>query len=367
MNPFATALRGAGHDARLFLVASAAMGLVVGIYDLTLTLYLHALAFRADDIGLFGATTAAAALVSSLPAGLLLLRLGRRPVLLVAGLLHALALALLTVLHEPAALLAVAAVIGVSASPFWATVMPALTDDSLPEARVHLFAVQSFAMYAMTAFGAAVGGSVPELVARVTHQPSTGPGPLRAALWCAAVVVAAGAIPFIWLRPGSGGGDTDAGGGAGGRWRDAVDLPRFGRLLLPDVLLALSLGAMALFLPLYFGLRFRLSPGALGAVFAPVNAVAALATLLAPLAAQRVGRSRSLLALLALTVPLLGLVAYTPLLAPAVAALYLQTSARTMVDPLYAACVMEQVTERQRTLLGSLYQITWNVGFSLGP
>ncbi len=51
----------------------------------------------------------------------------------------------------------------------------------------------------------------------------------------------------------------------------------------------------------------------------------------------------------------------------AVVTLYAQGSARTMTEPLYASFVVARATGGQRALLGSLYQMTWNVGFSLGP
>lgn len=356
-------LRGVGRDARLFLAATAGMGLVIGIYDLTFALYLRALGFRADYIGLFSAAAALSSLLSSLPVGLLLARVGRRPVLLGAGALHALALLLLTALRDPAPLLAVAAVIGAAAGPYWAATAPALTDDTAPDARVRVFAVQSFLLWAMAAVGSALGGAVPEVAGRALGQPAAAAAPLRVALWLVAAAIGASTLPFVGLR--ARGGATDAGGR--GTEQRVVDLALFARLLVPDALLALALGAMVLFLPLFFSVRYHIAPGGLGLIFALSNIVAAVATLAAPAVAARVGHTRALLGLLAVSVPLLGLVTYAPLLPVAVVALYAQGSARTMTEPLYASFAMARAPGAQRALLGSLYQMTWNVGFSLGP
>lgn len=327
-------LRGVGRDARLFLAATAGMGLVIGIYDLTFALYLRALGFRADYIGLFSAAAALSSLLSSLPVGLLLARVGRRPVLLGAGALHALALFLLTALRDPAPLLAVAAVIGAAAGPYWAATAPALTDDTAPDARVRVFAVQSFLLWAMAAVGSALGGAVPEVAGRALGQPAA--APLRVALWLVAAAIGASTLPFVGLR--ARGGATDAGGR--GTEQRVVDLALFARLLVPDALLALALGAMVLFLPLFFSVRYHIAPGGLGLIFALSNIVAAVATLAAPAVAARVGHTRALLGLLAVSVPLLGLVTYAPLLPVAVVALYAQGSARTMTEPLYASFAM---------------------------
>jgi MFS family permease len=226
-----------------------------------------------------------------------------------------------------------------------------------------VFAVNSFLLWAMLALGSAAGGAIPELAAHALHQPAVSAGPLRVALWCTVAAIVLSTLPFLGL-------DDHEGRSPEGEpltLRRLVDVPQFARLLVPDALLAVALGAMVLFLPLYFALRFSLAPGALGAIFAPANICAGLATLAAPLVAARWGRLRALVALLALTVPLMVLIAFAPLLWIAVAAVYLRAILRTLVEPLYSSFAMEQVSEAQRPLLGSLYTTTWSVGFSAGP
>jgi MFS family permease len=40
---------------------------------------------------------------------------------------------------------------------------------------------------------------------------------------------------------------------------------------------------------------------------------------------------------------------------------------RTLIEPVYAAFAMEQVSDRQRATLSGFYSVTWSIGFSIGP
>jgi len=40
---------------------------------------------------------------------------------------------------------------------------------------------------------------------------------------------------------------------------------------------------------------------------------------------------------------------------------------RTLIEPVYSAFAMEQVSPRQRATLAGFYSVTWSIGFSVGP
>ncbi|HXX79312.1 MAG TPA: MFS transporter, partial [Ktedonobacteraceae bacterium] len=40
---------------------------------------------------------------------------------------------------------------------------------------------------------------------------------------------------------------------------------------------------------------------------------------------------------------------------------------RTLIEPVYAAFAMEQVSDRHRATLSGFYSVTWSIGFSIGP
>src|SRR5205807_2525719 len=112
-------------------------------------------------IGLLSAVFALSSLVAGLPIGLLMVRFGPRPVLLLGGVVLALSLLAITFLRDPVFLIVVGIVNGAAGVPYWAASGPILTAGSTPASRVHIFALNSFVFWITMALGAAVGGVVP--------------------------------------------------------------------------------------------------------------------------------------------------------------------------------------------------------------
>ncbi len=61
------------------------------------------------------------------------------------------------------------------------------------------------------------------------------------------------------------------------------------------------------------------------------------------------------------------LVGFAPNIYLAIAGEYTRSFMRTLIEPVYAAFVMEQVSDRHRATLSGFYGLTWSIGFSIGP
>jgi MFS family permease len=68
-----------------------------------------------------------------------------------------------------------------------------------------------------------------------------------------------------------------------------------------------------------------------------------------------------------LSAPLMILIGYAPTLWLAIAGEYTRSFMRTLIEPVYAAFAMEQVSDRYRATLSGFYSVTWSIGFSVGP
>jgi len=68
-----------------------------------------------------------------------------------------------------------------------------------------------------------------------------------------------------------------------------------------------------------------------------------------------------------LTAPLMVTIGFAPTLPLAIAGEYTRSFMRTLIEPIYAAFAMEQVSDRHRSTLSGFYSVTWSVGFSIGP
>lgn len=77
----------------LILLYTLGKGFQIFIAQVTTNLYAYSLNYHKDFIGVFSAMPAIGALVAAIPIGLLADRIGRKPLLLISGVLNPLALA----------------------------------------------------------------------------------------------------------------------------------------------------------------------------------------------------------------------------------------------------------------------------------
>ncbi len=141
----------------------------------------------------------------------------------------------------------------------------------------------------------------------------------------------------------------------------------FVKLLLPDILFTTGEGAVVALIQLYFVLRFHLLPGSLGIIFTISGLAGGIFSLTAPLFVNRWSKLRIITIVMYLSAPLMVLIGFAPTLILSISGEYARSFMRTLIEPVYAAFVMEKVSDRYRATLSGFYGVTWSIGFSIGP
>ena len=149
--------------------------------------------------------------------------------------------------------------------------------------------------------------------------------------------------------------------------RERLPVGLFVKLLIPDLLFTMGEGAVVALMQLFFILRFNLLPGPLGIIFTISGLAGGLFSLTAPLFVKRWSKLRVITTVQYLTAPLMILIGFAPTLPLAIAGEYTRSLMRILIEPIYAAFAMEQVSDRHRATLSGFYAVTWSIGFSLGP
>src|SRR5579859_2322803 len=288
-----------GRNVWILLLFTLGKGFQISIGAVTINLYVYSLGYKQDFVGLFAGMSALAALLMAVPAGMISDRLGRKPVLLITGLITPLTLVAIAFSASVPAVLISSFANGIFASFYWVTAVPMLAESVGDDERVGALAMNSFLLLGIGALGSLVGGFVPEIVATWIHQPATHPEPLRAGILAAAVIVTLAALPLFWLRvpkraaspetqaaeqtaqPSDERAQAEAPSGAGRRAQSEPSTvghqpqaaPRrsmlvlFAMLLIPDLFLSFGEGMVIGLLQLFFFLKFGLQPGTLGGLF----------------------------------------------------------------------------------------------------
>jgi MFS family permease len=353
----------------LLLFFTLGKGFQLTIATLNVNYYAHSLGYQPDFIGLLSAVPAIGALISAVPVGLLADRIGRKPVLIASAILTPLFLAGIGLGTAPLWLLTCAFLQGVVSTAYWVTNLPLLTESTTEQQRVGVFALNSFLLLGVGALGNLLGGAIPEIAASILHVSPASTVALRYGVLAAALSTFIFGLPLWFLREPKRQRLTASQKNTDMvlKPREELPVPLFAKLLIPDLLFTMGEGAVVALIQLYFILRFFLLPGALGVIFTISGLAGGLFSLTAPLFVKRWGKLRIITTVMYLSAPLMILIGFAPTLWLAVAGEYTRSFMRTLIEPVYAAFAMEQVSDRYRATLSGFYSVTWSIGFSVGP
>jgi len=370
----------------LLLVFTTGKGFQLSISTLTLNYYVHSLGYQPDFIGVFSAMPAIGALLSAVPVGILADRIGRKPVLLLTAVLTPLFLAACALVTSAYLLLFCAFTQGVVSTAYWVTNLPLLTESTAERQRVGVFALNSFLLLGVGSLGSLLGGAIPEFIAGILHISAASTIALRWGVFAAALFTFVFGLPLWFLREpkrAAANKATDKATKAvleeslrnSGPLAEAVlhenrerlPVALFVKLLVPDLLFTMGEGAVVALMQLFFILRFHLLPGPLGIIFTISGLAGGIFSLTAPLFVKRWSKLRVVTTVQYLTAPLMVLIGFAPTLPLAITGEYTRSFMRTLIEPIYAAFAMEQVSDRQRATLSGFYSVTWSIGFSIGP
>jgi MFS family permease len=368
----------------LLLLYTLGKGFQIFIGQVTTNLYVYSLGYPKEFIGLVAAMPAIGAMVAAIPVGLVADRYGRKPLLLISGILNPLALVAIGLSTSAPTLLVASFINGILASAYWVTILPILTESTDDDQRVGVLAINSFLLLGVGALGSLIGGLVPELVGAISAQPALSPVPLRVGILVSALVTFLPVLPLFTLdtissparekakaKPAPASTDGDPASRSTAKASMRVErraiITLFAKLLLPDLLATTGEGTVIGLLQLYFVLRFHLQPGSLGALFTLAGLIGGATALNAPRIVRRWGKLRTATTMQYLSAPAMLLTGFAPVLPVAVAGEFSRIVLRGLFDPTYAAFTMEQVTARYRATLSGCYSVTWSLGFSIGP
>ncbi len=370
----------------ILLIFTTGKGFQLSLSTLTLNYYVHSLGYQPDFIGVFSAMPAIGALVSAVPVGILADRIGRKPVLVMTAILTPLFLAACALVTSPFWLLFCAFMQGVVSTAYWVTNLPLLTESTTERQRVGVFALNSFLLLGVGSLGSLLGGAIPEVMASILHVSAASTIALRYGVFAAALFTFVFGLPLWFLQEPkrtAAHRATDKATQAAleesvrnsgplaeavlHEKRERLPVALFMKLLVPDLLFTMGEGAVVALMQLFFILRFNLLPGPLGIIFTISGLAGGVFSLTAPLFVKRWSKLRVVTTVQYLTAPLMIMIGFAPTLPLAIAGEYTRSFMRTLIEPIYAAFAMEQVSDRHRATLSGFYSVTWSIGFSIGP
>jgi MFS family permease len=341
------------------------LGIGWSIFNLVFNLYMSALGFSNDVIGLFNSLPAVALLLVGIPFAAMADRIGYRPFLLGGGIIAVLASLVLTLVGSPLLAVLAAGTFALAVIVLQVLGSPLLAQVSGETERVALFALNQSLSWAAALVGDVLGGVIPEAGGRLTHTSSASAGAIRSA-FVAMTILSLLSLPFlIRLARFSG-------------MKPAVTFPvrellninlaRFGRILLPALILGIAAGMYLNFTQLYLAQRFGLTPGPIGVIFAVGAALTAIVTLAAPSVGHRLGITRTVGVSQVLGSPLVLALAFIMVLPVAIVIMTIRQLVLNLQGPLGQVFGMEYVDSRERARLATAQVVVSGIGLGgIGP
>jgi len=362
------------QNANLFLLSGLLSGLGFSIAWLLLNFYLQSLKYDQTFIGLVNALPSLSLVIVGLPIGFSSDRIGRKSALLIGQLLGFGSLLGLALFGQASALILFSLLGGLASAFSWSNAAPFMMENSSDHDRTALFTAQQ-ALFMLTGFfGNIFGGQLPALFGTLIDSPPEAVLALRLTLIVSATLTGLAVLPLLLLCPSNpalshSASDDPASIAIAKQERAPLisDPALWIKLLLPTLLISLGAGQVMPFLNIYIEGKFHISFELLGALFAWTSLGTALAMLLQPLLAERVGKIQSVIIVQAASIPFLLILGFVPIFWLVAPALFIRNALMNMSNPIYSALCMELISSRERAAFSSANNIIWSLGWAIGP
>ncbi len=387
------------RNARLYLLSNALSGIPFGIIIVLYNLYLNALGYGTDFIGLVLFVGTLGAGLAIFPAGICIDRFSGKAILIWSSVLIGVVGIGQMLFRTPAPLLISTFIAGVAGAFTLVINAPFLSLNSTPAERPHLFSLNIVVTLATSVIGEALGGvlpiwlrTIPWLMSPLPHSfawmlaSQAAPRAYQLALLLAGLIAIPNFIPLFMLSndyPHRGVDDP----ASAPAWRQLPSLPRalanftmwrqqlswhnvlFSPvvvIVLIQVLIATGAGLFIPYYNIYFVRHLGASSALFGIIAGGANLLNALFALLAPWLAQRIGKVATMVLTELVSVPLMLMIGLTRFL-PLAALLYpFRQGFMDMSQGIMQVFSMEVVSRRHRGLANSSYQAAYQGASAIG-
>lgn len=356
-------IKGFSRNAKLYLWACVMQNLAYGVTSVVMNLYFVRVGLHESLLGALVFYSSMAGVVFALPAGRLSDRRGRRPLLLLGGLIYAGA-TLVQVMHPSAAvLIPTTLVAGAASAAAMVTGGPILVESSSTEDRTHLFGFQSALGLAAAVVGSNLGGLLPKAFGALAGSGPDTAFALEATLYVGVALAALSLAPILRMREERR--EPAPVATAASSWLNLSDPRLVGRILLPQLLVGLGAGFFVPLQNVFMSRHLGASTAEIGLVFSVSEAFTAVGALSAPLLARRWGKVRAVTASQLASLPFLAIMGLSPRLWVYGGAAFLRCALMNMANPLISNFCLEVVGARERATVSSLMSVMWNFGWAV--
>ena len=342
-------------DAKLIILSNLFWAVTSGFLDVTFAPYLAIVGLPGELIGSLMLVSSLSSAILMLPFGIFADRYGRKPFLLIGALLSAWSFGMYFFVTDVTSFMIAELIKGFSWAMLWGTSGAFLSEKASDEQRSYAFGLSSFGF----SVGAVVGyvmGAVPDFLTSVYGIQY--PQSIRILYLVTAVISFVSLIPLISVKEAKKPSKEL-------KWLNITSWKVVSWLALTQGLIGLGAGFMIPWFSYYFTLKFGVNLGEIGIVFAVSQVGMAVAFLLIPKVAEKIGSVRTVVYSQATSILVLLLISVSPSFAVASILYLIRVVLMNMTGPAFTSFFMGLVKSEERASGNSLIWASWNVANAL--
>jgi len=355
LKSFYLSYSGLERDAKLLILSTSIWSVTFGFLDVTYAPYLGIIGQPGELIGTLMLVSSFSSAILMIPLGILADRYGRKPFLLVSAVLSAFSFCMYFLVTN-LTLFAVAELIkGLSWAMSWGTSGAFLSEKASEAKRSYAFGLSSFA----SAVGAVAGylmGAVPDFLT-VTYGIDYAQS-IRIMYLVTAVVAFVALFPLMPVR-------EVRRPSAELKWLNITSWKVVSWVALTQSLIGLGAGFMVPWFSYYFTLKFGVNLAEIGVLFAVSQMGMAIAFLLVPKMAEKIGCVRTIVYSQVIAILVLLLISVSPNFMFASVLYLIRVILMNMTGPAFSSFFMGLLKSEERASGNSLIWASWNVGNAL--
>jgi MFS family permease len=360
-------VRSFNRPARLFLIMTIIDGVILSAWWLFFNFYILESGYDRDFLGLANSMPAIAGLLLGIPIGRFSDRIGRKPAILLGIGGASLMMLVQVTTRQPVVILIAAFLTGTFNMLFIVSQAPLMVKLSGAQNRTLLFSLN----YGLATISGAVGnlfaGQLPAFFGTVLGVQATSATAYQAVLISAVSLGTVAMIPMWLMRePETRQTAPEAATADAGRSSGLVRMTV--KMATPNVLIGFGAAILIPYMNVFFKDQFVISDKLLGTMFSLSSLMIGVGSLIGPWLALRLGgKVRAVTLTQFSSLVFLMLIGFSPFYWLAAIGFLMRTMLMNMAMPLYSAFCMEQVPERDQGVVNSVLNISWQMGWSIGP
>lgn len=357
-----------GHDIRLFLAYILLANIGFGVFTLIFNLYVYALDFREDSIGLFNSVQTFSMAATALVLGVLIGRFGLWRVIFIGIVVYGLSGVGLAMSTWAPAIIVLSAGFGAGVAILFTVTMPFIIEYGRPAQRTSIATIAFSSASLSLTLGSLIGGYAPIMLSTLIPIVEAGsPAAYRSALIVGSLLGFGAVVPLLRMGDARRSHRDAAAAGAG----LALEPPTTSRERL-DVGIFVAVGFITavgagLVVPFYnvFLQSLGANPRQIGLIYAAGGIAAAFIGLAAPLVSRQFGSLTAVVLIRGAPLPAYLLLVLMPGFGVAVLAHVVRQVSMNMSWPVDSTFASEIVTSRLRASVFGWRSAAWNLGIGL--